>query len=93
MEYLDLSRNKFSGLIPKYFETFISLKSLNLSFNNFESEVPRVGVFSNASAAIVNENRILCGGSQMLKLPQYLYQRVNIASDIAFALDYLYNGT
>lgn len=67
---MDLSRNKFSGLIPKYFETFISLKSLNLSFNNFESEVPRVGVFSNASAAIVNENRILCGGSQMLKLPQ-----------------------
>ncbi|XP_015057374.1 putative receptor-like protein kinase At3g47110 [Solanum pennellii] len=72
MEYLDLSRNKFSGLIPKYFETFISLKSLYLSFNNFEGEVPRVGVFSNASAAIVNENRNLCGGAQMLKLPQSL---------------------
>ncbi|KAH0711661.1 hypothetical protein KY290_007297 [Solanum tuberosum] len=70
MEYLDLSRNNFSGLIPKYFETFISLKSLNLSFNNFEGEVPRGGVFGNASAAIVNGNRNLCGGSQMLKLPQ-----------------------
>ncbi|XP_016484078.2 uncharacterized protein LOC107804670 [Nicotiana tabacum] len=70
LAYLDFSRNNFSGVIPKYFETFSSLKSLNMSFNNFEGEVPQGGVFSNASGAIISGNRNLCGGSQVLKLPQ-----------------------
>ncbi|CAN4126353.1 unnamed protein product [Withania somnifera] len=70
MENMDFSQNNFTGLIPKYFETFSSLKSLNLSFNNFEGEVPQGGVFRNASAAIIYGNRNLCGGPQVLKLPQ-----------------------
>ncbi|XP_059643213.1 putative receptor-like protein kinase At3g47110 [Cornus florida] len=65
----DLSRNKLSGHIPRFLEHF-SLKNLNLSFNNFEGEVPIEGVFANASAISVVGNIRLCGGIPKLQLPK-----------------------
>ncbi|KAL0343393.1 UNVERIFIED_CONTAM: putative LRR receptor-like serine/threonine-protein kinase [Sesamum angustifolium] len=38
--------------------------NLNLSYNNFEGEVPAAGVFKNESAVQVYGNNKLCGGMQ-----------------------------
>ncbi|KAM7462591.1 hypothetical protein LguiA_030712 [Lonicera macranthoides] len=64
---LDLSNNNLSGTIPIFLEK-LSLKSLNLSFNDFEGELPTQGVFANASAISVLGNRRLCGGVSELRL-------------------------
>ncbi|XP_077226228.1 uncharacterized protein LOC143859395 [Tasmannia lanceolata] len=69
IEVLDLSDNNFSGTISKYLEGFKFLQYLNLSFNNFEGEVPKQGVFGNASAISVVGNDNLCGGIPELMLP------------------------
>ncbi|KAF5799425.1 putative non-specific serine/threonine protein kinase [Helianthus annuus] len=47
-----------------------SLEYLNLSYNDFESEVPMVGVFSNASAFSILGNSRICGGVVELGLPK-----------------------
>ncbi|KAL5799776.1 hypothetical protein ACOSQ4_032660 [Xanthoceras sorbifolium] len=65
---LDLSRNNFSGQIPKFLGT-LPLEKLNLSFNDLEGEVPMKGIFTNASAISVVNNR-LCGGIAKLHLPR-----------------------
>ena len=44
------------------------LKSLDLSFNDLEGEVPVHGVFQNASAVSVSGNKNLCGGILELNL-------------------------
>ncbi|KAG5551667.1 hypothetical protein RHGRI_009925 [Rhododendron griersonianum] len=64
-----LSHNNLSGQIPSFLGTF-SLKSLNLSFNNVEGELPMRGVFTNASAISVAGNYRLCGGISELRLPR-----------------------
>ncbi|KAA8534091.1 hypothetical protein F0562_031716 [Nyssa sinensis] len=69
IESFDLSRNNLSGQIPTFFEKF-SLKKLNLSFNDFEGEVPTKGIFTNASAISVVGNNKLCGGISKLQLPR-----------------------
>ncbi|KAL5758971.1 hypothetical protein ACOSP7_021582 [Xanthoceras sorbifolium] len=67
---LDLSRNNLSGQIPKFLET-LPLEKLNLSFNDFEGEVPMKGIFTNASAiSIVGNNNRLCEGITKLQLPK-----------------------
>ncbi|XP_058089377.1 probable LRR receptor-like serine/threonine-protein kinase At3g47570 [Magnolia sinica] len=71
---LDFSRNNLSGQIPKYLEEFHFLQYLNLSFNNFEGEVPKGGIFRNASAISVDGNSKLCGGIPELQLPGCLQQ-------------------
>ncbi|XP_058109079.1 probable LRR receptor-like serine/threonine-protein kinase At3g47570 [Magnolia sinica] len=65
---LDLSRNNLSGVIPEYLEK-LALQYLNLSFNDLEGELPKQGVFGNASQVSVLGNSKLCGGIQELKLP------------------------
>ncbi|XP_052182021.1 putative receptor-like protein kinase At3g47110 [Diospyros lotus] len=65
---LDLSKNNLSGQTPKYLATF-SLNNLNLSFNDFEGDVPIEGVFSNATGISVSGNPRLCGGVPELHLP------------------------
>ncbi|XP_075667174.1 putative receptor-like protein kinase At3g47110 [Castanea sativa] len=69
IQVIDLSRNKLSGQIPNFLDK-LSLKNLNLSFNDFEGEVPTKGVFANASALSIVGNDRLCGGISKLKLPR-----------------------
>ncbi|XP_023917372.2 receptor kinase-like protein Xa21 isoform X1 [Quercus suber] len=69
IQVMDLSRNKLSGQIPNFLDK-LSLENLNLSFNDFEGEVPTKGVFANASALSIVGNKRLCGGISKLKLPR-----------------------
>ncbi|GLU02930.1 hypothetical protein SLE2022_201600 [Rubroshorea leprosula] len=64
-----LSFNNLSGKIPQYMEN-LALEYLNLSFNDFEGEIPAKGVFKNASAVFVQGNTKLCGGIVELGLPE-----------------------
>uniref|UniRef100_A0A803MCK1 non-specific serine/threonine protein kinase n=1 Tax=Chenopodium quinoa TaxID=63459 RepID=A0A803MCK1_CHEQI len=57
----DVSENALSGKLPS---------SLDLSYNEFEGEVPRIGIFANSSAIIVEGNRKLCGGISEIRLPR-----------------------
>ncbi|XP_042483199.1 probable LRR receptor-like serine/threonine-protein kinase At3g47570 [Macadamia integrifolia] len=43
--------------------------NLNLSFNNLKGEVPKRGIFENASAILLNGNGKLCGGIAKLQFP------------------------
>ncbi|KAG5551670.1 hypothetical protein RHGRI_009925 [Rhododendron griersonianum] len=73
LENLYLQQNSFQGSIPSSMESLrgtFSLKSLNLSFNNVEGELPMRGVFTNASAISVAGNYRLCGGISELRLPR-----------------------
>ncbi|GKV21213.1 hypothetical protein SLEP1_g31210 [Rubroshorea leprosula] len=67
--FLDLSVNNLTGKIPQYMEN-LTLEYLNLSFNNFEGEMPTKGIFRNASAISVEGNKNLCGGMAELGLPK-----------------------
>ncbi|CAK9135773.1 unnamed protein product [Ilex paraguariensis] len=69
LRVFDLSRNNITGQIPEFLGQ-IALTSLNLSFNNFEGEVPITGVFTNASVISVAGNSRICGGISELKLPR-----------------------
>ena len=71
IQVMDLSRNNFSSQIPNFLEK-LSLMNLNLSFNDFQGEVPTKGVFANASAISLIGNSRLCGGISELKLPRCL---------------------
>uniref|UniRef100_A0A7N2MS37 non-specific serine/threonine protein kinase n=1 Tax=Quercus lobata TaxID=97700 RepID=A0A7N2MS37_QUELO len=71
IQVMDLSRNNFSSQIPNFLEK-LSLKNLNLSFNDFQGEVPTKGVFANASAISLIGNSRLCGGISELNLPRCL---------------------
>ncbi|XP_035839424.1 receptor kinase-like protein Xa21 isoform X2 [Helianthus annuus] len=66
---LDVSHNNLTGQILEFFQEF-SLNYINLSFNDFEGEVPVLGVFANASAFSVLGNSRLCGGLIQLGLPK-----------------------
>ncbi|KAI3519836.1 hypothetical protein L1887_09052 [Cichorium endivia] len=66
---LNLSHNNLSGQIPQYLERF-SLIVLDLSFNDFEGEVPVIGVFANESEFSILGNSRLCGGLAELGLPK-----------------------
>ncbi|KAJ0551207.1 putative protein kinase RLK-Pelle-LRR-XII-1 family [Helianthus annuus] len=66
---LDISHNNLSGQIPRFLERFL-LEYLNLSYNDFEGEVPQLGVFANASAFSILWNNRLCGGIVELGLPK-----------------------
>ncbi|GKB22730.1 kinase-like domain-containing protein [Tanacetum coccineum] len=59
LEVFDISQNNLSGRIPQFLDKWVSLEFLNLSFNDFEGEVPIVGVFCQSQNA---ENLIGEGG-------------------------------
>ncbi|XP_071698898.1 uncharacterized protein [Rutidosis leptorrhynchoides] len=67
LEALDILQNNLSGQIKQFSEQ-LSLKFLNLSFNDFEGEVPTTGVFANASEFSLEGNIKLCGGLTRLGL-------------------------
>ena len=65
LEEIDLSRNYFSGNIPEFFSKFLSLKHLNISYNDFEGEVLSEGILANS----IFGNNKLCGSVRELHLP------------------------
>ncbi|XP_037491775.1 probable LRR receptor-like serine/threonine-protein kinase At3g47570, partial [Jatropha curcas] len=69
LKELDISRNNFSGSISNSLMKLDGLKLLNLSFNQLQGEVPKRGIFLNASAVSLQGNNGLCGGITELKLP------------------------
>ncbi|KDO39232.1 hypothetical protein CISIN_1g0356912mg, partial [Citrus sinensis] len=74
LEYLNLSINSFHGPIHPGLSSLKSLEGLDLFQNTFQAksqngDVPRKGIFKNASAISVAGNEKLCGGISELKLP------------------------
>ena len=49
LEEIYLLQNNLFGHIPKFFSKLLSLKHINISYNDFESEVPSEGIFTNSS--------------------------------------------
>lgn len=74
IQNFDISHNNLSGKIPTFLEKF-SLMILNLSFNDFEGELPMEGVFANASAISTVGNHRLCGGISELQLPSCITKK------------------
>uniref|UniRef100_A0A804J1H3 Receptor kinase-like protein Xa21 n=1 Tax=Musa acuminata subsp. malaccensis TaxID=214687 RepID=A0A804J1H3_MUSAM len=68
LRVLDISSNDLSGHIPDFLGSF-NMTYLNLSYNDLDGEVPKDGIFANASAFSVVGNRKLCGGIPELRLP------------------------
>jgi hypothetical protein len=66
---VDLSYNNLSGRIPDFLGKLRGLTNLNLSFNSFEGEVPKDGIFLNTTSLSIVGNNGLCGGIPQLKLP------------------------
>ncbi|PWA78009.1 leucine-rich repeat protein [Artemisia annua] len=65
--HVNMSHNNLSGNIPTNLRQ-IPFKQLDLSYNNFDGEVPVEGVFANRSAiSVIGTNR-LCGGIPELNL-------------------------
>ncbi|KAK9065370.1 hypothetical protein SSX86_016753 [Deinandra increscens subsp. villosa] len=96
---LDVSQNNLSGQIPRFLEGF-PLEYLNLSYNDFEGEVPMINVFANASAFSVLGNSRLCGGIVELGLPKCneiskhknkfpLFAIVILIASVLFTITYL----
>ncbi|MQM11025.1 hypothetical protein Taro_043925 [Colocasia esculenta] len=69
LETLDISSNNLSGNIPGFLQEFRYLNHLNISYNNFDGEAPKGGIFQNASAVSVLGNPKLCGGILQFHLP------------------------
>uniref|UniRef100_A0A0D3B2N4 Protein kinase domain-containing protein n=1 Tax=Brassica oleracea var. oleracea TaxID=109376 RepID=A0A0D3B2N4_BRAOL len=65
---VDFSSNNLSGRIPEYLTNFSLLEYLNLSFNNFERNVPTEGKFKNFTIVSVFGNQNPCGGVLELRL-------------------------
>ncbi|TYH74836.1 hypothetical protein ES332_D05G431000v1 [Gossypium tomentosum] len=96
------SLSSLKGGVPEFLMSFRSLKYLlylNLSFNDFEGEIPSEGVFTNASATFVEGNGKLCGGIPELHLsrcnPKTSNKRLKIAivvviSGVTLALSVLF---
>ncbi|KAJ4781971.1 Leucine-rich receptor-like protein kinase family protein [Rhynchospora pubera] len=69
LQDLDLSKNFFSGQVPEFMGK-LNLLHLNISFNNFEGELPKEGVFINISGIDIRGNSKLCGGVAEFHLTQ-----------------------
>ncbi|GFZ20720.1 leucine-rich repeat protein kinase family protein [Actinidia rufa] len=68
IQFLDVSLNNLSGKIPNFLGE-LHFQYLNLSYNMFDGEVPKEGVFENISAFSIVGNNKLCGGVNVLQLP------------------------
>ncbi|KAF3682535.1 putative LRR receptor-like serine/threonine-protein kinase-like [Capsicum annuum] len=64
LEFLDLSHNNISGIIPKSLEKLQNLKYFNVSFNNLYGEIPLGDPFKKLSSQFFIHNEALCGSSR-----------------------------
>ncbi|KAM3393874.1 hypothetical protein P3S68_002875 [Capsicum galapagoense] len=64
LEFLDLSHNNISGIIPKSLEKLQYLKYFNVSFNKLYGEIPSGGPFKNLSSQFFIHNEALCTSSR-----------------------------
>ncbi|EOY13295.1 Leucine-rich repeat protein kinase family protein [Theobroma cacao] len=78
LEFLDLSRNNFSRIIPKSLQKLLHLKYLNVSFNRLHREIPNGGPFANYSIQSSMGSEALCGAPQ-LRLPPCTTKRRRIS--------------
>lgn len=69
IQEMNFSNNRLSSQIPRFLED-LPLKSLDLSFNEFEGALPTGGIFANASATSIAGNMKLCGGRPEFHLPK-----------------------
>jgi len=65
---LNLSHNNLSGSIV-FLNNLPQINKLDLSYNNFQGEIPRNGVFANPSVVSLGGNKALCGGVAGLHMP------------------------
>ncbi|XP_044952817.1 receptor kinase-like protein Xa21 [Hordeum vulgare subsp. vulgare] len=66
LSVLSLSYNDLSGDIPASLQ---HVSKLDVSHNHLQGEIPKKGVFSNASAVSLGGNSELCGGVPELHMP------------------------
>ncbi|KAM3306455.1 hypothetical protein P3S67_013325 [Capsicum chacoense] len=64
LEFLDLSYNNISGIIPKSLEKLQNLKYFNVSVNKLYGEISSGGPFQNLSSQFFIHNEALCGSSR-----------------------------
>ncbi|KAM3239059.1 putative LRR receptor-like serine/threonine-protein kinase [Capsicum annuum] len=64
LEFLDLSHNNISGLIPKSLEKLQYLKYFNVSYDKLYGEIPSEGPFKNLSSQLFIHNEALCSSSR-----------------------------
>ncbi|KAL2481581.1 LRR receptor-like serine/threonine-protein kinase EFR [Abeliophyllum distichum] len=69
VEFIDLSLNNLAGPIPSL-NTLYYLNFLNLSNNMLQREVPKQGIFLNASGVFFSGKAKLWGGISTLGLPK-----------------------
>jgi len=69
LEFLDLSHNNISGIIPKSLEKLQNLKYFNVSVNKLYGEIPSGGPFKNLSSQFFIYNEALCGSSRFIVPP------------------------
>ena len=50
IEEIDLLQNNLFGHIYNFLSKLLSLKHINISYNDFEGEIPSEGIFTNSSA-------------------------------------------
>uniref|UniRef100_J3NDN8 Receptor kinase-like protein Xa21 n=1 Tax=Oryza brachyantha TaxID=4533 RepID=J3NDN8_ORYBR len=68
LQLLDLSHNNLSETVPGFLGSLKMLHTLDLSYNYLQGEVPKNGIFTNATALILTGNQNLCGGITELHL-------------------------
>ncbi|KAF3676429.1 putative LRR receptor-like serine/threonine-protein kinase-like [Capsicum annuum] len=64
LEFLELSRNNISGIIPKCLEKLQNLKYFNISVNKLYGEIPSGGPFKNLSSQFFIHNEALRSSSR-----------------------------
>ncbi|XP_054777274.1 probable LRR receptor-like serine/threonine-protein kinase At3g47570 [Prosopis cineraria] len=69
IEFLDLSQNHLTRIIPKSLESLVYLKFINLSYNSLHGEIANGGPFQNFTAQSFMMIGDLCGSPQLQVQP------------------------
>jgi hypothetical protein len=55
--------------LPNYLNDLKLLNKIDLSYNNFQGEIPKASIFNNATVVSLDGNPGLCGGTMDLHMP------------------------